>query len=807
MTWSLFLFLFGSFSIPHSRAQPFRLGTFQADVTIPIGHRCMGILPQKAQKIVDRLEARGLVLMGADLPVVFCAVDWCEIRNDAYDAWRDGLALAAGTVRERVLLSSVHQHDAPVADLGAERLLAEVGLKGELCDTDFHTQTIERVASALRSGMAASSPITHLSLGVAKVERIASNRRVEVDGQVTFSRGSASGGSQTMREAPEGSIDPWLRMIGFWNADRPVAALSVYATHPMSYYGQGNVSADFVGMARRTMQDAHPAVFQIYTSGASGDVTAGKYNDGSPTNRPVLASRLYHAMEEAWAQSRRHLLQNISFRNIQTHLPFLEDPAFRAEALRNTLENSSASTRERILAAMALSTRNRLQAGHAIDIPCLDFGEGFVVLLPGEAFVGYQQMVQSLRPDSFAIAIGYGECWPGYIPTWSAFEEGFGTDWRWVAPSAAQALREALWKVVKAPGAYDTDRGVQTAESISNDVFPATTSHPRYSEGSIAAFSGNDLLLAVTEFGGSGSDFSQARIVARRSNDRGMTWSPTRVLQENVGQLNVMSASLLQFVSAERSGLGLFYLVKDSARDLNVLMRFSDDQGGSFAPPERVTTGPGYHVMNNDRVIQLLDGRIICPIAWSPDVREVNHFVSFCYYSDDGGRTWNPGRGRVDLPERGAMEPEVIELQDGRLMMFIRTQLGQIYRAYSADKGDTWTAPESTGIPSPEAPCTLRRIPSTGDLLLVWNPRLTDRSSHGGLRTPLAAAVSRDEGMNWEPPRLLEDRSDRTYAYTSLMFYRDRALMSYYVRDDSSGQISSRFRSLPISWFYRSHSP
>lgn len=798
---ALSLFLVAKSPSQEPEAPGIRVGTFRADVTIPVGHRCMGILPRKAEEILDPLEARGLVVLGSGQPLVFCAVDWCEIRNDAYDAWRDGLALAAGTVRERVLLSSVHQHDAPVTDLGAEELLAEVGLKGELCDTNFHAQAIERVKTALRSGIATSIPVTHLGLGASKVERVASNRRVKLDGRITFSRGSASGGSPPMSGAPEGRIDPWLRMLSFWNGETPVAALSVYATHPMSHYGQGQISADFVGMARRAMQNAHPSVFQIYASGASGDVTAGKYNDGSLTNRPALASRLYEAMERAWTQTQKKPIESLAFRNIQISLPFLDDPAFGMDSLRNTLQDSRAAIRERILAAMALSTRNRLQAGNLIDIPCVDFGDSLVVLLPGEAFVGYQQMIQSLRPDTFVIAIGYGECWPGYIPTPSAFGDGFGTDWRWVAPPAARILREALWKVVRSPAANENGP-VRAGKSFSLDLFPATDNYPRYSEGSIAVLTQGDLFFATTEFGGNGSDFSGARIVARRSEDEGFTWSEKRVLQENIGQLNVMSASLLPFVSAERGGLGLFYLVKNSARDLNVWMRFSDDQGWSFGPPEQVTKGSGYHVMNNDRVVQLLSGRIVCPIAWTSDVQTANHFVSTCYFSDDGGLTWTRSNGEVDLPARGAMEPEVIELQDGRLLMLIRTQLGHIYRAYSPDQGDTWTKPESTGVPSPEAPCTVRRIPSTGDLLLIWNPEPAPGSSHGGPRTPLAAAISRDEGKTWTPHLALENRTDQTYAYTSLTFHGNRALMSYYVRAEATGKISTRFRSLPIGWFY-----
>jgi hypothetical protein len=67
--------------------------------------------------------------------------------------------------------------------------------------------------------------------------------------------------------------------------------MTYYATHPQSYYGQGGVSADFVGMARSLREGELPIV-HIHFNGAAGNVAAGKYNDGSPPMRPSLARRL-----------------------------------------------------------------------------------------------------------------------------------------------------------------------------------------------------------------------------------------------------------------------------------------------------------------------------------------------------------------------------------------------------------------------------------------------------------------------------------------------------------------------------------
>ncbi len=427
----------------------YRIAPFSADVTIPLGHRCMGILPTKAQTIDDRLEANGLVLLGADKPIVILALDWCEVRNGSYDQWRDALAAAAGTTRERVLVCALHQHDAPVVDQGAQVLLDEVGLKGELFDTVFHAQCIEGVTRALAASLESPQTVTHLGVGQAKVEKVASSRRVvSPDGRVGWNRYSASGGDPTLSEAPEGKIDPYLKTVSFWRDDTPLAALSAYATHPMSYYGRGGVSADFVGLARRRRAQDDARIRQIYLTGCSGDVTAGKYNDGTPLMRQVLADRIYQAMKRAWETTERFPLERVSFRSAPLDLPFHEGAEFSRHALQEALRDEQAAIGQRILAAMGLSSLDRIARGQPIDVPCVDLGRAKIVLFPGEAFVGYQLMAQQMSPDSFVFSIGYGECWPGYIPTQAAFDDHFNQDWRWAGPGSEERIRHALETVL-----------------------------------------------------------------------------------------------------------------------------------------------------------------------------------------------------------------------------------------------------------------------------------------------------------------------------------------------------------------------
>jgi sialidase-1 len=64
----------------------------------------------------------------------------------------------------------------------------------------------------------------------------------------------------------------------------------------------------------------------------------------------------------------------------------------------------------------------------------------------------------------------------------------------------------------------------------------------------------------------------------------------------------------------------------------------------------------------------------------------------------------------------------------------------------------------------------VKRIPATGDLLMVWNDHSQVDAAHRGKRTPLTAAITRDDGRTWEKTKTLEDDPDGWYCYTAIAF-------------------------------------
>ncbi len=185
------------------------LATFSCDVTPPIGHPLCGGWIEPVRAVDDPLRAVGVILLGPSAPVVLCAVDWCGIRNDAHLAWRKAIATAAHTTPERVAVQSVHPHNAPFADVGAQKLLQATPGAPTSLDLNFFDRTLERVSSAVKTALARTVAFTHIGIGQAKVEQVASNRRIlGTDGKVRFVRYSA-----TRHSASGPAQSPWLPCI------------------------------------------------------------------------------------------------------------------------------------------------------------------------------------------------------------------------------------------------------------------------------------------------------------------------------------------------------------------------------------------------------------------------------------------------------------------------------------------------------------------------------------------------------------------------------------------------------------------
>jgi hypothetical protein len=280
-----------------------------------------------------------------------------------------------------------------------------------------------RASSALRNSLKSAQPVSHFGLGQAKVKNIASNRRIlGSDGKVEHMRYTACKDPE-IRAKPVGVIDPILKMVSLWNKEKPLVVLTYYATHPQSYYRTGMANPDFPGMARNLRQEK-TGVTHLHFTGAAGNIGAGKWNDGSPENRQVLADKLASAMAEAWRKTEKKPAGpgKLSLKGISIKLPI--GSHLNEQELRAVLEDSSNSESDRFRAAKHLVWLRRYQAGEATQISCLSLENVRILHMPGELFVEYQLAAQQIRPDLFVAMAAYGEYGTGYIGTKIAYNQG-----------------------------------------------------------------------------------------------------------------------------------------------------------------------------------------------------------------------------------------------------------------------------------------------------------------------------------------------------------------------------------------------
>lgn len=348
----------------------------------------------------------------------------------------------------------------------------------------------------------------------------------------------------------------------------------------------------------------------------------------------------------------------------------------------------------------------------------------------------------------------------------------------------------------------ETGNSMNTGKEIVLRLEPSEN-NPRNSEGDFVQLKDGRILFIYTKFTGGSGDHAQAHLASRFSNDKGITWSKEDVeVIPNEGTMNIMSVSLLRLSENE---IALFYLRKNSETDCIPFMRISSDEGKTWGLATQCIDEPGYYVMNNSRVVQLKSGRIILPVA-QHNASENQRFdigIISCYYSDDEGKSWIESKHILNPDNIKLQEPGIIELDKQKVMLFCRTDAGVQYISYSEDGCENWTSIKPGNIKSPLSPASIKRIPKTGDLLLVWNNNFR-KGRDGGKRTPFNIAISKDDGLNWEKTKTIESNPDGWYCYTAIDFVDEHVLLAHCAGDRklSNGLESTQITRLSFHWIY-----
>jgi hypothetical protein len=328
----------------------------------------------------------------------------------------------------------------------------------------------------------------------------------------------------------------------------------------------------------------------------------------------------------------------------------------------------------------------------------------------------------------------------------------------------------------------------------------------------------------------------------RVSADRGRTWGEATPLRTVQGK--EILGNRTSPVRLPSGAIGLFHTHRPHVRrgrDGPLRFRVSKDEGKTWS--EGVFVNPIFAVQRNGTARVLTRGRIISPVfVWVSSLAggesedtDNSTCYSWTYVSDDEGATWKASESELLVRRNKGRdgyfsfeEPCVEELQDGRLIMFGRTELGRQFVSYSKDRGESWSEPQPGPLASAYAPALLTRLPGSKDLLAIWNQVSAQEILSGLHRHRLSCAVSSDDGKTWkhfrnlesldktshvEPPPVQVYRMEKYHyaegptriCYPSVAFLGDEAVICYDYGEIGKGgkeRHATKLVVVPIKWFY-----
>ena len=318
----------------------------------------------------------------------------------------------------------------------------------------------------------------------------------------------------------------------------------------------------------------------------------------------------------------------------------------------------------------------------------------------------------------------------------------------------------------------------------------------RHSEGDFIKLKDGRIMFAYSRFGAkSFNDHSCSDIVAVMYDPVKEILDSTTVILKKATDMsasNLMSVTLLRM---QNDDIGMFYIKKIPGLKSQIILSRSSDEARSFYID--ILCCPidfeGYHVLNNNRVMRLSNGRLIMPLslhrAGIVNDKEVfdGRGTVFFYYSDDDGYTWQKSNSILNLPSHntktGLQEPGVIELPNGSLYAYFRTDQMVQYESYSFDNGNHWALPQPSKFSSPDSPMKIAKNPYSDKYYAIWNPipsyngRLRTKIVWG--RTPLVISYS-DNGTDFSEPEILEDDPDRGFCYPAIFFIDEKTMLLAY---------------------------
>jgi putative membrane-bound dehydrogenase-like protein len=395
-----------------------------------------GIAAGKAERAVDPLYARSLVLYDGATRLAICVVDNCILPVDLVDRARQLTSEKTGIAPSNILISATHTHSA----------VSVAGTHGAPVQEDYATALPEWIADGIHEAMKRETD-AKLGWGSTIAEKYIHCRHwlmkagtiqpTPFTGRDFDDVAMNPGHDNPNKIAPMGPIDRVIPILSVQSLDgKPLALLASFSTH---YAGSPALSADYFGvvagkLAKALRNESPESFVGIMANGTSGDANCIDFSQpakpfthfdvGNYVAEQILAA--LPSIEHRTDISLDGILETIT---LDVRMPTATEVSeaknyiathFPDRLPLNIVENYA---RETVLLSELPPTR-------PLRCQVLRIGSGVIVANPCESFGETGLKLRRASKFKYTMNIGLANGHAGYIPPPDHFQLGGYTTWR-----------------------------------------------------------------------------------------------------------------------------------------------------------------------------------------------------------------------------------------------------------------------------------------------------------------------------------------------------------------------------------------
>ena len=396
------------------------------------------MVQRTADKIVDRLHARCLVLDDGTTTIAIVVVDSCMMPRKLLDHAKQLASQATGIPTNRMLISATHAHSVPSVH----------GCLGTDEDAAYVQYLPGQIAKGIAQAHAALAP-ARIGWAFGRDEKNVACRRWLMKPGIAPT--NPFGGTKNDRAQMHpgynnpnairatGPVDPDVPVVSVQTREgTPLALLSAYSVH---YVGAPAVSADYFGVfcneiaAQLAGEQKTPKFVSLLANATSGDTWLRDYTQKQSRpefDRFSVGKEVSQAALKAYQTIRYYnwvpIVMEEKKLTLDVRLPDDAELA-RAQELLKTLAGRKPKTNPEVYAREAVLLKS-MPPTRELKLQALRIGDLGIAAIPNEVFAATGLDIKRKSPlkQTFTIELANG-C-EGYIPPPDQHALGGYTTWR-----------------------------------------------------------------------------------------------------------------------------------------------------------------------------------------------------------------------------------------------------------------------------------------------------------------------------------------------------------------------------------------